>query len=77
VTTLGILAVTSRSFLTDTIPLDSTVFGYARDFGAQFYVYAFAMTYLLLALIHWRRTVRPADAQPHAVPSRLVTARRA
>jgi hypothetical protein len=63
VTTLGVLAVTSRTFLSDAYPLDSTIFGYARHFGAQFYVYPIAMTYLLLALIHWRRT-RPATATP-------------
>lgn len=62
-TTLGVLAVTSRTFLSDAYPPDCTVFGYARHFGAQFYVYPIAMTYLLLALVHWRRT-RPTTAVP-------------
>ncbi len=55
-TTLGVMAVTTRSFLSDAYPLDATVYGYARNFGAQFFVYPMAATYLVLALVHWRRT---------------------
>jgi hypothetical protein len=58
VATLAVAVVTTRSFFHDDYSLDNTVFGYASNFGASFFVYPFAMTYLFCVLISWRRARR-------------------